>query len=302
MKFFVYFIHLTLLLTYLCAAETNPFKAIGIEELDVKSFIGEPEHDQRNPKFVLRSIEDVPKFLKMKDIQEEEGIRTLTKFLIQDDPLLVKYGIVYDQTGFDALDAIEKIAEEGTEERLIQRAKSSANLYFRKKHQNLEYEAYGGDFLNDEVIDNWRILRMMMIGKNGENSFVKVCMPLDENTCALCSDNNEKCDYRVKVVEEEKAKNKEYIEKIKKNQFFSKKQETKKLLKLRDSEKGAEKKNEPKEFKFKQKSNEFDTLKKEIEDLRNEMRKKDVVINQLKKSETTFADLGLKSELENPFT
>ena len=62
-----------------------------------------------------------------------------------------------------------------------------------------------------------------MIGKNGENTFVKVCLPLDESETALCSDKDEPCGERASYVEREKKKNEDYIEKIKSNNFFKKK-------------------------------------------------------------------------------
>lgn len=61
-----------------------------------------------------------------------------------------------------------------------------------------------------------------MIGKRGENRYIKVCLPLDESQTALCSDQDEPCGYRSEYVEQEKIKNQDYIEKIKTNNFFKK--------------------------------------------------------------------------------
>ena len=36
-----------------------------------------------------------------------------------------------------------------------------------------------------------------MIGKNGESTFVKICLPLDESETALGSDKDEACGPRV---------------------------------------------------------------------------------------------------------
>jgi hypothetical protein len=74
----------------------------------------------------------------------------------------------------------------------------------------------------DEIIPNWRIYKILMIGKNGENTFIKVCVPLDESMTALCSDKDEPCSNRSEYVEKEKKKNEDYIEKIKSNNFFKK--------------------------------------------------------------------------------
>jgi hypothetical protein len=62
-----------------------------------------------------------------------------------------------------------------------------------------------------------------MIGKNGENTFVKVCLPLDESETALCSDKDEPCGPKAQYVDKEKKKNEDYISKIKSNNFFRKK-------------------------------------------------------------------------------
>lgn len=77
--------------------------------------------------------------------------------------------------------------------------------------------------MNEEIIANWRVYKVMMIGKNSENSFIKVCLPIDESENALCSDTDEKCAERAEYVDQEKKKNEDYIEKIKTNNFFKKK-------------------------------------------------------------------------------
>lgn len=74
-----------------------------------------------------------------------------------------------------------------------------------------------------------------MIGKSGENTFIKVCLPLDESETALCSDQDEPCAQRAEYVEQEKKKNEEYIEKIKANNFSGKKSKLGKV-KLRAGE------------------------------------------------------------------
>ncbi len=87
----------------------------------------------------------------------------------------------------------------------------------------MEYDAYGAEALMDEIVPNWRIYKVLMIGKNGENTFIKVCMPLDESETALCSDKDDSCGPRADYVEKEKKKNEEYISRIKTNNYFKKK-------------------------------------------------------------------------------
>ena len=49
----------------------------------------------------------------------------------------------------------------------------------------------------DEIVPNWRIFKVLMIGKNGESTFVKICLPLDESETALGSDKDDPCGPRV---------------------------------------------------------------------------------------------------------
>lgn len=70
------------------------------------------------------------------------------------------------------------------------------------------------------MMSNWRVYKVLMIGKSGENTFIKVCLPLDESETALCSDQDQPCGQRAEYVEQEKKKNEDYIEKIKSNNFL----------------------------------------------------------------------------------
>jgi hypothetical protein len=176
----------------------DPFAALGIPDLSPKRVMEEIDkknEDPRNNKNVpqLKSMEDLPNFLKLSSINEEEGIKILTRFLIQDDFTLKKYGVVYDQTGFDGLGKEEVIAAIGTEERLNQRAKSSANIWFKEKYPKLSYEAYGTEPQMDEIVPNWRVFKVLMIGGRGETTYLKVCLPLDESETALVGDKDEPC-------------------------------------------------------------------------------------------------------------
>lgn len=87
----------------------------------------------------------------------------------------------------------------------------------------MQYDAYGAEGQFDEIIPNWRIYKVLMIGSKGENTFLKVCLPLDESETALVSDKDEACSPKAKYVEKEKQKNEDYIKKIKNNNFFKKK-------------------------------------------------------------------------------
>jgi len=132
-------IYITIILYSHCSessasGDSDPFRSLGIPDLNPKQILEEldssPSQITKNEEVPrLRSIEDLPKFLKNTKINEEEAIQVLTRFLIQDDLTLKKYGVVYDQSGFDGIQANEKISPVGTEERLIQRARSAANIW-----------------------------------------------------------------------------------------------------------------------------------------------------------------------------
>lgn len=112
----------------------NPFDALGIPDINPKKILEELEQEQKpkdqdKPKFQLKTIDDLPNFLQKSNLSEDEGIEVLTRFLIQDDLTLKKYGVVYDQSGFDGLPKDETKAPLGTEDRLVQRARSAANIH-----------------------------------------------------------------------------------------------------------------------------------------------------------------------------
>ncbi len=132
--------HLILSTESILSSSTNtndPFKTLGIPDLNPQSILAEIDAQekklnnkgkQRNiPK--LKSIDDLPNFLKSNSMDEGQGIELLTRFLIQDDLTLKKYGVVYDQTGFDGIPKDESIASVDSEERLGQRARSAANIW-----------------------------------------------------------------------------------------------------------------------------------------------------------------------------
>lgn len=117
------------------SADKDPFKSLGIPDLNPKSLLQEIDlQEKKNTKnqpttTQLKSIEDLPNFLKNSKLNEDEAIKVLTRFLIQDDYMLKKHGVVYDQTGFDGLPQGERISDIGTEERLQQRARSASNIW-----------------------------------------------------------------------------------------------------------------------------------------------------------------------------
>jgi len=115
-------------------ANKDPFDALGIPDINPKTMLEELDKEDNKSKepekekVQLRTIDDLPNFLQKSSLNETEGIEILTRFLIQDDLTLKKYGVVYDQTGFDGIPKDEARSPFGTEERLTQRARSAANI------------------------------------------------------------------------------------------------------------------------------------------------------------------------------
>jgi hypothetical protein len=122
----------TILILGISSNEKDPFATLGIPEINTQELLKDldsEKSEKKNSLPKLRTIDDLPNFLKSSNLNEEEGINILTRFLIQDDFTLKKYGVVYDQTGFDGIATGEPIAPIGTEERLTQRSRSAANLF-----------------------------------------------------------------------------------------------------------------------------------------------------------------------------
>ena len=211
--------------------DDDPFAILGIKSIDKAQILEKVEKSEHKtnsnikkkyPK--LKTIEDLPTFLKHAELNEDEALNILTKFLIQDDIKLKKYGAIFDETGFDGLNPIEPISAEGTEERLNQRARSAANIYYRSKHTDPTFDSYKSDEDYSEKIEGWRIYKVLLINKDGDSSNIKVCLPEDESLPALCSLNiNDKCYLRIEYVKKQKKENNDYIKKIKNGNFFKKK-------------------------------------------------------------------------------
>ncbi len=93
---------------------------------------------------------------------------------------------------------------------------------FREKYSNSDFEAYEAEPVMNEIVPNWLVYRILLIGKSNQKTVIKVCLPMDESENALCSDQDEPCLQRASYLDQEKKKNEDYIEKIKHNYFAAK--------------------------------------------------------------------------------
>jgi hypothetical protein len=158
-----------------------------------KNFSG---NDGRKKTSILNSIEDLSRFLQTNKLNSEEGTKIVSKFLISDDYLLKNNGAVFDQTGFDGILNLEQIYPLGRPERIIQRARSAAKIFFNKNYKVDKYEAYGAEKINSpNVPKGWEVYKVLLVGKVSANDhfFLKVCIPEDENLTALVSQINKDC-------------------------------------------------------------------------------------------------------------
>lgn len=128
------FIFLSLKHAYL----ENPFSALGIPTLNPSEIFnpneGKSQSNINNLKNInnipkIKTVDDLQKFLKQGNFDELQGLTIVSKFLIADDYILKRNGVVFDLTGYDALSSSEIIYPEGSKEKLLQRAKSAAKIF-----------------------------------------------------------------------------------------------------------------------------------------------------------------------------
>jgi hypothetical protein len=171
----------------------DPFSLLGIPSLNPSAIFND---DYQNPNSykkmnnahpkeipVLKSLEDLPAFLRSANLSEKEGLCIISRFLLSDDFLLKKYGAVFDQTGFDGLMSNEAVYPVGSKERLSQRARSAAKLYYKNTYEGEEYEAYGAEEVSRPGMDNgWKMFNVLMVGRSSvkDHMFLRACIPDDE--------------------------------------------------------------------------------------------------------------------------
>ena len=296
--YYINFYYITSLRTSSNLQSKDPFVFLGIEQLNSKKILDEVndnfsktnEIDKPNYSIPrLTSLDDLPSFFKLSYLYESDAIPILSKFLIQDDIVLQKNGVVYDQTGFDGINRIEIIHPKGSDERLKQRARSAANIFIRNMYNDhkVDYDAFGAEEDKNEDINGWKVYNVLLVGSRGDNMFVKVCLPIDESVPAMCSNNNSKeCKPLVRLVEKQKMLNKDYVDKIKATNFFKKDNNDSKTIKKEKEITYNNNNNSTtlnKEIAFKQKDdngllNEYNELKMKVNKLKEIIHEKDKII------------------------
>jgi len=118
----------------------NPFSLLGIPSLKPSAIFADDEdltnnkeiekvitHKQNIPD--IKNIQDLQNYLKATNLEENEGLNLVSRFLISDDFYSKQNGVVFDVTGFDGLPMAEKIYPVKTIERDAQRARSAAKIH-----------------------------------------------------------------------------------------------------------------------------------------------------------------------------
>lgn len=116
----------------------NPFSILGIPSLKASAIFNEEEDYSNNKEKVIKhkqnipeikTIDDLQRYLKSNNFDENEGLNVVSRFLISDDFYSKQNGVVFDVTGFDGLPIGEKINPVNTVEREAQRARSAARIH-----------------------------------------------------------------------------------------------------------------------------------------------------------------------------
>jgi hypothetical protein len=142
MKRTLKFIFLFVCLNYIYSQ--NPLTILGIPSLKPSQIFGDDEnlqaqnfkkekvirHKQENfPN--INTIKDLQDYLQISNLDENEGLNLVSRFLISDDFYSKQNGVIFDISGFDGLPMEEKINPLNTVERESQRARSAAKKYVR---------------------------------------------------------------------------------------------------------------------------------------------------------------------------
>jgi len=183
----------------------DPFALLGIPSLNPSLIfndgfsITQPNTSKESSTIqTIHTIEDLPQFLQKSNLKPEDNLKVISKFLISDDYLLKKFGAVFDQTGFDGIvDLGEQIYPIGRNERIIQRARSAAKIFFKNnfKSESDEFEAYGAEKILENISLGWEQYKVLLVGRSSvdQHLFLKVCVPLDEMLTAIVSEFNGLC-------------------------------------------------------------------------------------------------------------
>lgn len=106
--------------------DSSLYKELGVEELDPKKILDELVKNEESDD--PSNINDVIKFIKKDNLNNDELVSSLNRFIQKSDKNLQKFGAIYDKTGHSGIDNINSLPIDIVQ-RMILRAKSSAFLF-----------------------------------------------------------------------------------------------------------------------------------------------------------------------------
>ena len=119
----------------------NPFSILGIPSLKPGAIFSDDDDLMNNKEKLIRhnkqnipeihNLDDLQNYLKTKNLDEEDGLNVVSRFIISDDYYSKNNGVVFDVTGFDGLATDEKILAKNTLERSAQRARSAGRIHVK---------------------------------------------------------------------------------------------------------------------------------------------------------------------------
>ena len=152
------------------------------------------------------TVNEISKKLNEAGISKEEGIGTISRFLLASDSNLQKLTqneVIFDRTQFSGLQG-EEISLLPAD-KFIQQIKSSANIYMNNliksniiSISNDPYELVGLQENQKLKIFGWKAFKALFKNKQNQSLFMSICYPLDEMLAPITSIRNEDCSNNVK--------------------------------------------------------------------------------------------------------
>jgi translation elongation factor EF-G len=105
----------------------DPFKLLGLEELNPKKIIDEVTGVSNNSEF--DELSNIPQFIKSSKLSNEEIIQVISRYLLKDNLKVKNFGSVFDKTGHDALPEITSLPTNNPLDRCQIRARSATILF-----------------------------------------------------------------------------------------------------------------------------------------------------------------------------
>ena len=201
----------------------DPFQFLGIPDFKSdttspkKKILPTPHSAPSFSPIHLNSINDLPAYFEKGDLNSIQGLKAMTRFLTEDDERLLDNGGVFDESGFDGVEAdVAELYSPGSENREKERAKSASILFYRKVNPSTKLEPYSVNRKNDEDLVEWSVFEVIMMCCSGNMEIKRVCVPKNEELALISFvlEQDDRCENRVGIAEEFVNKGLKYLRKI----------------------------------------------------------------------------------------